>query len=62
MQGGVLLPGAPQDWPMIVATYFVLAISHALIFLLILKEMRVFLRGTAEAQRPRPESALMDEK
>jgi hypothetical protein len=62
MQGGVLLPGAPQDWPVFAATYSILAVSHALIFLLILKQVRVFLRGTAEAQRPRPEPALMDEK
>lgn len=62
MIGGVFLPGPPQDWPIFAATYSILAISHALIFLLILKEVRIFLRRTAGAQRPRPESALMDEK
>ena len=62
LQGGVLLPGAPQDWPVFAATYSILAISHALIFLLILKEVRVFLRRTADGQRPTQESALIDEK
>jgi hypothetical protein len=48
MQGGVFLPAAPQDWPIIAATYSIMATSHALIFLLILKEVGVFLARTAE--------------
>jgi len=48
MQGGVFLPAAPQEWPIFAATYSILAMSHALIFLPILKEVRVFLRRTAE--------------
>lgn len=50
MQGGVFLPGAPQDWPLFAATYSILSISHALIFLLILKEVRVFLRRTSRSE------------
>ncbi len=57
MQGGVFLPGAPQDWPMFAATYSILAISHALIFLLILKEVRVFLRRTTEPLSARDQSS-----
>jgi hypothetical protein len=52
MQGGVL-PAAPQDWPMFAATYSILAATHALIFLLILKEVRLFLRRPSEPLRAR---------
>lgn len=52
MQGGVILPGTPQDWPMFAATYSILAISHALIFLVILKEVRALWSRTADTQHP----------
>jgi hypothetical protein len=53
MQGGVFLPPAPQEWPTFAATYSILAISHALVFMLILKEVRVFLRKPVEPLKAR---------
>ena len=56
MHDGMFWLGDPHEWPTFAAAYSLLAITHVLIFLTMLKEARRFLNRTSEPLRARESS------